>query len=702
MTSGTWTALPLLRSCALGLFALMLPLLFPPLASAQRAGPPTFGLQAPSSCGAQSGYTCTGSVKITGYSPTTCGGNCHVEYCFSKTVSGTYAVCNEWYESVPASISLGTSLVDGTYTIYSEYRTLEGETLSVPSLYGSASIILINTAPAVNVNSPAGILGTGATGSSQFQTQLINGYVGQYVTYHAASTGTGTVSVSFEPCISGSSCGSAVNVPQTQFTTYTLPSVWEWGDPGAVSYSYNYAELFAVDEAGNPNNTGTPATAPFTLFNGSTTTENVACSPTACTDLADGTGENGGAGDLPTDPPSAPDEYGNIFKGYADPTMRADTLVTSNNPDGANLWMGYSWPLIQTFPVIGSNLTVGVVESHLALSSTVNGANGGDSWTAWCSSGSTCPPATAIYPSVQHGDGHTVAYHFSSHEVLNLWPYIVQPSSANSYVGTETWYAAHLMYYRYLNDTIPHDIQTYGCLVVATTNPSQNTQDSPGQLIWSTEPDACTDAPPSNSVFLDWGTLNSLSSQSCSSWGEPAIMVSADGGTVYLAAACFGSSFVGTGYWIFTVPTSEMLTKGDWTLFNENFNYSSLPSTLQNYLAGQPTVYSYLTEFDWAIRADGSMVAVVTPAGTATPKNFGCVVLNFTLQSGTTTPFGSFWATVTDTDTSGPNGTSETAGPNGCTYEPRSNNGVVIVRYLTNSSSPTTQTYSIVNTGLIP
>jgi hypothetical protein len=103
----------------------MLPLLFPPLASAQRADAPTFGLQAPSSCtGAQPGYTCTGSAQITSYSPTTCGEGCHVEYCFSRTVSGTYAVCNEWYESVPASISLGSSLDDGTYTIYSEYCTL--------------------------------------------------------------------------------------------------------------------------------------------------------------------------------------------------------------------------------------------------------------------------------------------------------------------------------------------------------------------------------------------------------------------------------------------------------------------------------------------------------------------------------------------------------------------------------------------------
>ena len=460
--------------------------------------------------------------------------------------------------------------------------------------------------------------------------------------------------------------------------------------------------LSAQDDAGNTANTGTPASAPFSLFNGNTTAEEIACSPSACTYLADGTGENNGAGDIPGDPPNQQTPGGNVFSGYAYPTMRADALVTSNNPDGANLWMGYSWPRYQTFPSTGTS--IGTIKSHLAQSSTVNGANGGASWTVWCSGGGTCSGPTPIYPSVQHGDGVTEPYHFSSHEVLNLWPYVVQPSSANGYTGTETWYSAHLMYYRYYGaqNTVPYDIQNYGCLVVATTNPSQSTQDSPGNLAWSTstEPDACTDTPPTYSVFLDWDYLNGLSGQSCASWGEPAIMVSSDGGTVYLAAACFGGSFVGKGYWIFTVRTSQMLTKEDWTLFDEAFSFSNLPSSLQTTLSGLG--YSYLTEFDWAIRADNTIVAVVTPSGTGTQKQYGCVVLDFNLQSGTTSPFGSFWATVTDTDSSGPNGTSEADGPNGCTYEPTSNNGVVIVRYLVDSSTPSIQTYSLVNTGLIP
>lgn len=391
---------------------------------------------------------------ITGYyAPQGCTlSNCHLEYCFAGVEIDGYAKCTQWYESVPAAaVNLGAN-VDGTVTYYSMYRTVVGGTVSQSSYCGTASITIIEGAPVVDV-SPAGVLGSNYTGVTHFQSQLINGFVGQYVTYDAASAGAGTVNVTFEPCILGSSCATAVTLPQTQLAGYTLPSVWAWIDPRSVSYSYNYIELFAVDEAGNPNNTGTPSSAQFTLFNGNTTTENITCSPSACTDLADGTGESGGFGDIPNDPPSQA-VGGNTFSGYADPTMRANTLVSSDNPYGTNLWMGYSWPFIQTFP---NNSTVGVVESHLAESVTSNGPNGGNWWTAWCSGGGICDAPTPIYPSVLHGDEATDPYHFSSHEVLNLWPYIVQPNSGST-VGTETWYAAHLMYYRYYGPT--HTLRT--------------------------------------------------------------------------------------------------------------------------------------------------------------------------------------------------------------------------------------------------
>ena len=102
--------------------------------------------------------------------------------------------------------------------------------------------------------------------------------------------------------------------------------------------------LSAEDDAGNTANTGTPAAPRLPYLMATPRTEEIACSPSACTYLADGTGENNGSGDIPGDPPNQQTPGSNVFSGYAYPTMRADTWLALNNPDGANLWMGYSWP----------------------------------------------------------------------------------------------------------------------------------------------------------------------------------------------------------------------------------------------------------------------------------------------------------------------------------------------------------------------
>jgi hypothetical protein len=126
-----------------------------------------------------------------------------------------------------------------------------------------------------------------------------------------------------------------------------------------------------------------------------------------------------------------------------------------------------------------------------------------------------------------------------------------------------------------------------------------------------------------------------------------------------------------------------------------------------------------MTELDWAVRADGTMVAVVTPmyvasggAGLSTQSfQYGCLAFDFYLTN-TSAPFGGLVATLNDTDGSATLGPSfplwEELGSNGCTYEPMSNTGIVIVRRLVNSSyaypfSPSQdQTFSIMDTGVLP
>ena len=90
------------------------------------------------------------------------------------------------------------------------------------------------------------------------------------------------------------------------------------------------------------------------------------------------------------------------------------------------------------------------------------------------------------------------------------------------------------------------------------------------------------------------------------------------------------------------------------------------------------------------------------------PFQYGCLGFNFDLTNASS-PFGSLVGTLNDTgDVGGPQPNSEEWGSNGCTYDPMSNTGVVIVRRLLNSSythplKPNQdETYTIMDTGVLP
>jgi hypothetical protein len=99
-----------------------------------------------------------------------------------------------------------------------------------------------------------------------------------------------------------------------------------------------------------------------------------------------------------------------------------------------------------------------------------------------------------------------------------------------------------------------------------------------------------------------------------------------------------------------------------------------------------------VTEFDWAERSDGSLVAVVSPASIANhvETQYGCISLDFTLAGG----FGTAVIALNDQDP------LESNGPNACTYEPTSNTGVLIVRKLVNG--PNYTAWSLTASGLMP
>jgi hypothetical protein len=647
---------------------------------------------------AQSGYTSTPSVDASWTLPIfSCpNGGCHVEYCLSQTPpnpappqgNGLLPGCS-WQNTQPTTYTLGGG--NGTNTVYGEYRIVVSINSADPSYPASASIILNQVGPSASPNSPAGL----ATATLQ-QIQYLNATAAQWVTFSASSAAEPTETVG--AYVYGCPETATQNSQCTELTLSELatpPYMWEWP---AASYAanYTYIQLEAEDQAGNTFFTGVPRPATvLTLFNPSTAPGSLTCGPSDCITLADWTEGS----DIPNDSPSGI-VGNNAFTGYSEPSMRGDYLIAATNdngpanPWGTNLYMLYGYPLLNSSTLHNNQVYSGAVEVHLAYSSTTGGAEGGLNWTAWCEPQSTCSTVTPIYPSASFGSGETE--YFSSHEVAKFWPYI------DTSTNTETWYAAHLMYYVQpsVNFSLPASIITSGCLVISSA------QGTPGNLAWTgSQPASCSDTPPTGSVILTYQDLDQYAglplTGHCYSWGQPTIMV----GTVptgslaaYLATECFNQYFQTNAYYIFT--TSDLTFQSAWTVFEGPFSYSNLPS------GSYPGSTNSITEFDWVERPDHTFMGVVTPeeAGGAVPMQYGCLALNLNLSYGLTSPFGSsIIATITDED--GDTGIYEEYGPNGCTYEPTSNTGIVIVRHLINSgiANPVQyQEYGLVNTGIMP
>jgi hypothetical protein len=271
----------------------------------------------------------------------------------------------------------------------------------------------------------------------------------------------------------------------------------------------------------------------------------------------------------------------------------------------------------------------------------------------------------------------------------------------------ETWYAAHLMYFLFPTETIPTGVAD-GCLVISLT-----TSGSPGNLGWPTGqgPAQCGSNGsvefPAGNYPLYFQTLSGLANNgSCSTWGEPAVM--AMSGRLYLAADCFDSRFISLGYYIFyttSITTSAPPVYTTWQYQSGPFGIGTGAGELPSSAYPASSGVNSITELDWALRPDQqTIVAVVTPASvvgdgnTKPPMQFGCVALSFSLTTGFSS---SVLAKLSDNTTSG--SLSESRGPNGCTFEPTSNTGVVVVRNLVdNADDPVSQTYTLVDTGVLP
>jgi hypothetical protein len=365
------------------------------------------------------------------------------------------------------------------------------------------------------------------------------------------------------------------------------------------------------------------------------------------------------------------------FTGFADPTMRKD-------PATGLLWLGYSWPHTWN-PGTGNGTQV--VDLHLASSS-----NNGVTWSA----------PTDLWVSAQTTDPANGKTSYTSNEVLNILPGQVNGQSA------ETWFSAHLNYYVDQGSTIINSLIPNSTMV----------------LNWATTPTALGTAPASQTVrFAAAGiaagipydvNLTTLdpSLADCQQWAEPALYMKS--GNLYMVLMCkYGTSPTVPApgynfYGVFETTPNLAVPPSSWTWQYNGQLATRADSAL---LEGHQFIY----ELDLATRADGTIVAVVSPAdeiavtgGGSQQYTYGCRVL--VVQGLDKSNVGlahdgngqlEVLASITASDLGPANGDADSGA---CTYEPQASNGIVFVRvYNPDTRFPSLGYYvNLYNTYVLP
>lgn len=602
--------------------------------------------------GSQTGFTNTTNVTVTVTYPK----NPHAGtlWCITQDSTLDYCQSKSSWTSLPAQFTLTSG--NGLNAVYLEYKY--GTDVSAA---GEAQITLDLQPPTVTLTAPTGLPGAMAGGLQQAisrTSQFITGSVSDAVS-------TDPVTVTLNACTAAEVC-TKINT----ITAPVAPFVWTWPANDVLSDT-TYVQIDAVNAAGGTSSTAVPnPTTVFSTFTPGSIDYPLTCSATACPTVA---GPQSSNQYMPNDAPSGQVD-GITFTGYADPSMRRDPTGGSanpNNPNGTQLWMLYSHPEVQTNTTYGTASEM--VEIHLASSQ-----NSGNTWQAWCSP-EPCTQETPIWPSYHWQPKAGQKEQYSSHEVANFWPYSSDNVNWN-------WYAVHLMYFVQPPQGIVTGIDN-GCLIT-TVAPTPYVLGEGWTGIAKAPPSSCTAPLPANNWAISYSTLTAAAGThaptgfSCV-WGEPAIMVQS--GVAYLALSCFNANLFSDGYFIFanTLDSNGGLS-GPWSYYGGPFHASNIKALTPK--------AQFVTEFDWAQRSDGSLIAIVSAASidNEMETQYGCAVLNFSLTSG----FGTIIVAVNDTDP------LEGTGPNACTYEPTSNTGLLIVRKMENGANYTA--WSMTATGLMP
>jgi hypothetical protein len=340
------------------------------------------------------------------------------------------------------------------------------------------------------------------------------------------------------------------------------------------------------------------------------------------------------------------------FRGFADPSLRRD-------PRTGRLWLAYSWPHVN-----GS----AAVDIHLAHSD--------DQGRSWVYDG-------ALYSSARELNPATLRAGFSSHEVVSLWP-DVQAG------GGTHWYGIRLRYH------VEPGRGLYG-------HPTSfqfriGRADSPLEL--ASAPEARIGFGGTDPRWNPDLELSSLAPElaRCGLWNEPALF--ARGGTLYLFAQCMVFAPGGrtddraSFYGIFSTTPAGADSRG--------WRWSYRGRLAGHAEAQELDGHNMWVQLDVAQRADGSLLAVLTPAdydaNLEWPVHFGCRALDLTSGDPPALARGSdrrpvLRASVTASDL-------VQYGPGACGYEPSSLTGMLFVRKTGNS--PSGGVWTLHRTGLRP
>jgi hypothetical protein len=344
------------------------------------------------------------------------------------------------------------------------------------------------------------------------------------------------------------------------------------------------------------------------------------------------------------------------FRGFGDPSVRRD-------PASGRLWMAYSWLHVSSLEQQGGQRLVAVVDIHLAHSD-----DGGGSWAF----------GGALWTSEAENDPVLRVPGFSSHEVVNLA------------FGDGTWYAVRLRYFT------PKDGRLY----------SPKLDSIHLRLAQAPTPELLGEAAEAvlGGVYTapGWGIDVNLAGldpelAQCSFWNEPALHF--DDGTLYLETEC--SVYAASGAHLDEKTfTALFAAEPEGDVRSWEWRYLG---TLAGHREAVALGGENLTQTDLVRGRDGALLAVVTPnhwdSVLAADVHHGCRVVEVAaLDPPALRTGGSGQLVVRATLTASDLVDYGTAG---CTYEPSSATGVLLVRRQF-SSSPPEMVWTIHRTGLRP